>query len=119
MGKGQRKRKKRRTLAKEGGVEVHVEATLKASLLIQAMSAGPVSPALKTAMKRPAGAMFKKPARPQEEDSEDKEEEEKEEEEEEEEAEEEAEAEEEEEEEAEEEGEEEGEEEEAETEARE
>ena len=76
LGKGQRKRKKRRTLAKEGGVEVHVEATMKASLLIEAMSADPVSPALKTAMKRPAGAVFKKPARPQEEDSEDKEEEE-------------------------------------------
>ena len=39
LGNGQRKKKKRRTLAKEGGIEVHVQATLKASLLIEAMSA--------------------------------------------------------------------------------
>jgi hypothetical protein len=79
LGNGQRQKKKRRTLAKEGGIEVHVQATLKASLLIEAMSADPVSPALKTTMKRPAGAVFKKPAKAQEEDYDDNEEEEEEE----------------------------------------
>jgi len=50
LGNGHRKKKKRRTLAKERGIEVHVQATLKASLLVEALSADPVSPALKTTM---------------------------------------------------------------------
>jgi hypothetical protein len=84
LGEWPSKRKKRKTMASKGGTgdQVDLQATLNATALIQALSADPVSPALKQGIrKKPASPVFKKPSRAEEEDKGSTEEEEEEEEE--------------------------------------
>ena len=77
------KKKKKTTMVSKEGTQVHAQATLRATMLIEALSADPVSPALKSGVrKKPASPMVKKPCRAEEEDKGGKEEEEEEEEEE-------------------------------------
>ena len=58
-------------MVSEGGMQMHVQTILRATMRIEALSADPVSPALKTGLKKkPASPMFKKPSRAEEEDTE-------------------------------------------------
>ena len=75
------KKTKTKTMASKGSTKEHVQTTLMASTLIEALSADPVSIALKSGVRRkPASPMFKKPSKAEEEDKEGTEEEEEEEE---------------------------------------
>ena len=61
--------KKRKTMVSKGGTQEHVQATLMATMLIEASSADPVSLALKSGVrKKSASPMFKQPSRAEEED---------------------------------------------------
>ena len=52
-----------KTMASKGSTEERAQTTLMASTLIEALSADPVSPSLKSRVKRkPSSPMFKKPA---------------------------------------------------------
>ena len=60
---------KRNTIVSKGGTQEHVQATMMASMLIEAVSADPVSLALKSRVRRkPASPMFKKPSKAEEEE---------------------------------------------------
>ena len=61
--------KKRKTMASKGSTEEHVQTTLMAPILIEALSADPVSPALKSGVKRkPTSPIFKQTNKAEEED---------------------------------------------------
>ena len=63
------KQTKRKTMVSNGGTQEHVQTTLTATMLIEALSADPVSLALKSGVrKKPASPMLKKPSRAEEED---------------------------------------------------
>ena len=56
-------------MVSKGGTQEHVQTPLMASMLIEALSADPVSLALKSGVRhKPASPMFKKPSRAEEED---------------------------------------------------
>ena len=64
------KKKKRKTMASKGGAQEHVQTTLMASMLTEVLSADPVSPALKSGIKKkPTSPMFKKPSKAKQEDT--------------------------------------------------
>ncbi len=68
------KNDKRKTLVSKGSAQEHVQTTLMATMLIEAMRADPVSPALKSgARNKPTSPVFKKPskARAKDDDEED------------------------------------------------
>ena len=68
LDEGSCKKKERKTMASKGSTEEHVQTTL-ASILIEALSADPVSPALKSGVRRkPASPMLKQPSMAEEED---------------------------------------------------
>ena len=56
-------------MVSKGSTEEHVQTIVMAYMLIEAMSADPVSLALKSGVRRePASPMFKKPSKAEEED---------------------------------------------------
>ena len=58
------KKTKRKTMVLKGGTQEHVQATLRASMLVEALSADPVSPAQTSGVKKkPTSPMFKKPSK--------------------------------------------------------
>jgi hypothetical protein len=58
----------RQTIVSKEGIQVNAQATLRATMLIEALSADPVSLALKSGVrKKPASPMFKKPSKAEEE----------------------------------------------------
>ena len=69
MGEWPCKKTKRKTMVSKEGTQVNVQAALRATMLIEALSADPVSLALKSGVrKKPASPMVKKPSRAEEED---------------------------------------------------